>query len=115
MEPLIKDTGTVVEKFMELLLKKDSSALQKMFAQDGMVVDFEANSLRGAMIVGFLKDWPPRAVMVKREKTLIAGNMATLNLTLMGGGYAKPTPAKIMLTVNEAFRVKSARFQLGQG
>lgn len=115
MEPLIKDTGQVVEKFMELLPKKDHNALHKMFAPEGMLVDFEANALRGAMIMGFLRDWPPRAVTIKREKTLIDGNMATLNLTLMGGGYSKPTPAKIILTVNDVFKIKTARFQLGQG
>jgi hypothetical protein len=115
MQPLIKDTGQVIEAFMAALLKRDGPTVQKMFTADGMVVDFEANSLRGPAISGFLRDWPPPAVNVKRDKVQIMDNMATINLTLMGGGYIKPTPCKILVTINEAWKIKSARFTLGAG
>lgn len=114
-QPLIKDMGQVVEAFMAALLKRDGPAVQKMFAPEGMVVDFEMNSLRGPSISGFLRDWPPPAVNVKREKVQVMDNMATVNLTLMGGGYVRPTAAKIVITINENWKIKSARFQLAQG
>lgn len=110
LEPLIKDTGQIVEKFVEALKARDVMATFKLMAQDGMVVDFEGNSMRGAASQGFFKDWPPKSSKLFVEKTSINGNAATVKCTINGGAYAKETGIKIDLILNEQFKIKSIRY-----
>lgn len=108
-----QDMSQIITSFMALLDKKDNNAIFKMFAPDAHVQDFEASQHRGAGILGFFRDWPPRSMNIKVDKQMINDRMAIISLTLMGGGFAKPTPAKITMSVNDKWLFKLMKFELG--
>lgn len=111
-EPLIKDAGQIIEKFVETVKNRDAMAAFKLMAQDAMLVDFEGNAMRGAACQGFLKDWPPKSSNLKIEKTQINGNSATIRLVIRGGAYAKDTNIRIELLLNDQFKIKSLRYTM---
>src|SRR5205814_2240093 len=108
------DINTVIAEFMALLPKRDHQAIFKLFAPDGAVTDFELNTHRAGALNGFFREWPPRTMIVKLEKQQIVDQMATLSVTLTGGGFVKPTPAKLMMMVNDKFQIRLLRMDLGQ-
>jgi hypothetical protein len=109
-----QDMNTVIAAFMAALPKRDHQAIFKMFAPDGSVTDFEQNAHRAASLQGFFRDWPPRTMMVKLDKQQIVDRMATITITLTGGGFVKPTPAKLTMMCNDKWLIRSLRMDLGQ-
>lgn len=108
------DLNMVISEFMALLPKRDHQALFKLFAPDGSVTDFEQNNHRAGALQGFFREWPPRTMLIKLEKAQIVDSMATLSITLTGGGFVKPTPAKLTMMVNDKFLIRSLRMDLNQ-
>lgn len=112
-QPLIKDASTVLEAFFAAMLKKDNAALLKMFSPAGTLTDLESNTLRAGQINAFFRDWPPRSMNVKVGKQVVNGQSAEVTLTVMGGGFAKPTDAKFSFLFEDKFLIKSLRIRIG--
>ena len=112
-QPLIKDTGSVLEQFFAAMTKKDNAAILKMFHPSGTVTDLESNTLRAGQINAFFRDWPPRSMLVKVGRQQITGQSAEVTLNVMGGGFSKPTDAKLSFLFDEKFLIKSLRIRIG--
>ena len=109
----IQDMGSVLAAFFEKIPKKDHQGIFKMFAPDAFVTDFEDNTHRTASINNFFRDWPPRTMTLKVEKQQIVDRMATVSVVLTGGAFVKPQPAKLIISCNDKWQIRTLKMTIG--
>ena len=113
MQNQIQDMGTVLSAFFAALPKKDHQAIFKMFAPDAFVSDFEQNSHRAASINAFFRDWPPRTMTIKVDRQQITDRTAIVGVTLTGGAFVKPQPARFTIMCNDKWLIRSLKMEIG--
>ncbi|MBI4865035.1 MAG: hypothetical protein HY815_32970 [Candidatus Riflebacteria bacterium] len=107
-----RTVDNVLNDFFTALKKKDDGAIFKLFAQDGMLIDFEGTPHRTGALRAFFRDWPPPSMQVRIEKQQPGTQSAVVTLSLLGGAFSRVTQARATFTLNEKLLIFMLKFEL---